>query len=60
MLITFYNEDENIPPDSEEIDQKVELNVIRVQGAEALQQTMKYAEMQKYKEGQQLIDNFLG
>ncbi len=47
-LITFYNEDENIPPDSEEIDQKVELNVIRVKGAEALQQTMKYAGIKKY------------
>lgn len=41
MEITIYNEDENIAP---EINENVQMNVLRVRGADAMQKAMKEAE----------------
>ena len=43
--MTIYNEDENVVPD---INEDVQLNVMRVRGAEAMEEARQMAEQGKY------------
>lgn len=52
MILTIFNQDEVIPPDSEQIDETVQLNIMRVRGAEVLKNAMNNAEKQNFQEGQ--------
>jgi len=47
LVLTCYNEDENIPQDSE-ADENVEYNYLRVMGAEAMKNCMNEAEKGNY------------
>ena len=44
MALTIYNQDEVIPPESELIDENVQLNIMRVRGSQALKNAMIQAE----------------
>ncbi len=46
MALTIFNQDQVIPPDSEQIDETVQLNIMRVRGAQVLKNTMNYADKQ--------------
>lgn len=43
MLLTIFNENQVIPADSE-VDEDVQFNILRVRGAEVMQEAIKFAE----------------
>ncbi|KRX10214.1 hypothetical protein PPERSA_10880 [Pseudocohnilembus persalinus] len=55
--MTFYNADEEIPGEALQQNDDVELNYLRVRGADVIQQCMQKAEQGQYEEGQKLIKN---
>ncbi len=59
MILTIFNQDQVIPPDSEQIDETVQLNIMRVRGAQVLQNAMNNAEKQNFEEGQKIIKSYM-